>query len=353
MKRDEKHFCGCLLGGAIGDAFGAPVKFMKYDKIIATYGESGLCHLVLEEDSGKATITDDTQLTLFTAEGLIRSVTRNKQKQLERTKKDTAMVVFRSYLRWLYTQGLTTPNWSKESYDGWLIKLKKLYVYREPGVTCLTSLGKGIMGTLAKPINNSKRCGTVIRVAPVGLVEDEDTVFDVGCLTGAITHGHPTAYLSAGVLATIIYYIIQGDEIEVAVEKARQKLEGYAENEECIGAIELALKLAKEGEPTVEKIQSFGDGFMADQAIGMGIYAALVYRNDFKKAISFAINQSGNSNSAAVVAGSILGAYLGQDGIDQALIRDLELAKEIEQIGKDLYTRYEDTEAWCQKYPGW
>lgn len=353
MKRNEKHFSGCLLGGTIGDAFGAPVKFMKYDKIISRYGKDGLTHLTVHEDNHKATITDDTQLTLFTAEGLLRSIVRSKQKHIERTKKDTTMVVFRSYLRWLYTQGLTTPNWSKESYDGWLVKVKKLHGYREPGVTCLTSLGKGIMGTITKPINNSKRCGTIIRVAPVGLIEDEDTVFDIGCMTGAITHGHPTAYLSSGALATIIYYIIEGNEIKEASNKVVQKLSSYPESAECVATIKKALEMAEEGNPTVEKMQAFGDGFMADEAVGMGLYAALSYSNDFKKAILFAINQSGNSNSAAVVAGSLLGAYLGVDAIDKELIEKLEVRKEVEEMAKDLYMQYEESEEWHKKYPGW
>ncbi|MGL5676244.1 MAG: ADP-ribosylglycohydrolase family protein [Cellulosilyticaceae bacterium] len=353
MKRDEKHFCGCLLGGAIGDAFGAPVKFMKYDKIISTYGENGLDHFVIQTEGDKAIITDDTQLTLFTAEGLLRSISRSHEKHIERTKKDTAIVVFRAYLRWLYTQGLRTPNWSKESYDGWLVKVKGLYGYREPGVTCLTALGKGIMGTTHKPINNSKRCGTVIRIAPVGLIEDEETVFDVGCMVGAITHGNPTAYLASGTLATLIYFITEGSSIEEAAHKAMEKLKMYDGHEETMESMQLALQMSKDGEPTLEKLQAFGDGFMANEAVGMALYTALVHSNDFKKAIQFAINQSGNSNSAAAITGNILGAYLGRDGIDEELIEQLEMAKEINQMGKDLYTRLEETEEWYKRYPGW
>ena len=353
MKREEKYFCGCLLGGAVGDAFGAPVKFLKYEKILQIYGENGLEHLMKQEDTGKATITDDTQLTLFTAEGLLRSIARSEKKKIDRSKKDTVMVIFRSYLRWLYTQGLKTPNWSKEAYDGWLIKLKKLHFYREPGVTCLTSLGKGIMGTVEKPINDSNRCGTVIRVAPVGLLEQEDRVFDIGCMTGAITHGNPTAYLAAGALATIIHYIIEGCEIKEAVCKAVETLKKYPHHEECLSSIKKALVLASEGNPSVEKIHTFGGGFLANEALGMGIYAALSYPTDFTSAIKLAINQSGNSNSAAVITGNLLGAYLGVEGIEKDLIDSLELGKEIEEMGKDLYKQYEESVVWDLKYPGW
>ena len=62
---------GCLLGGAVGDALGAPVEFMSRAQIVRAFGPHGI------EDYAPAfgklgTITDDTQMTLFTAEGLMR-----------------------------------------------------------------------------------------------------------------------------------------------------------------------------------------------------------------------------------------------------------------------------------------
>ena len=76
MKKTKSYYHGCLMGGAIGDAFGAPVEFMSYDKIIMKYGQEGLISLTLPFEGNRALITDDTQLTLFTAEGLLRSITR-------------------------------------------------------------------------------------------------------------------------------------------------------------------------------------------------------------------------------------------------------------------------------------
>ncbi len=352
MKRKETNFCGCLIGGAIGDAFGAPVKFMKYDKIKTLYGEQGITQLTAPAGQ-KATITDDTQMTLFTAEGLMRSVVRSKQKHIALTQKDTMMVVFRSYLRWLYTQGLKTPNWPESAYDGYLIKNKGLYGFREPGVTCLTALGKGVMGTFVKPINQSRRCGTIIRVAPVGLFETGEHVFDAGAMTGAITHGHPSAYLSSGVLASIIHYIIEGLGLKEAIRTSLETLKRYEGHQECLETLERAVAMAEEGNPSVEKIQSFGDGFMADAALAMGIYAALSYPDNLEKALLLTINQDGNSNSSAVVAGSILGAYHGMDAIEPCWLEKLELADVIQEVAKDLLTVYEDTPEWVAKYPGW
>ena len=349
MKRSKEQFYGCLLGGAIGDAFGAPVKFMKYEEIQKLYGEEGIHELIQTSDRGKVIITDDTQLTMFTAEGLLRSIVRANQKQITKTRKDTAMIIFRAYLRWLYTQGLSTPNWGSKAYDGWIVQIKKLHGYREPGITCITSLGKGIMGTLEKPLNDSKRCGTVIRTAPIGLVENEEDVFNIGCRVGAITHGHPTAYLASGVLSAFIFYLLEGYSLEEGIGKSVEELKTYRNHEECLEAIELA----KKGDPARGDVESFGDGFSAQDALGMAIYCSLCYPNNFEAALKLAINQSGNSNSAAAITGNILGTYLGISKIDEQLIQALDLQKELSKLAEDLYIRFESNEEWIIRYPGW
>lgn len=353
MRRCKEQFYGCLIGGAIGDAFGAPVKNMKYEQIQKMYGEQGITDLIATMEGPKATITDDTQLTLFTAEGLLRSIVRANQKGIFRTPKDTAMITFRAYLRWLYTQGLSTPNWNSKSYDGWLVKCKKLYGYKEPGITCITSLGKGVMGTLERPLNDSKRCGTVIKIAPVGLIEVEEDVFEVASRIGVITHGHPQAYLSAGILATWIFYLIEGYSLEESLEQAIAKLKMYEGHEECLEMINKAIELTKDSEPNADKLLNFGDGFMADDALAMAVYCTLSYPNDFESAVKLAINQSGNSNSVAAITGQVLGTYLGIDAIPNKLVESLEIRKELEQISEDIYVRYEETKEWQKRYPGW
>lgn len=63
-----KRFEGCLLGGAVGDALGYPVEFMLAKEIFAKYGKQGITQYGLKK--GIAQISDDTQMTLFTANGL-------------------------------------------------------------------------------------------------------------------------------------------------------------------------------------------------------------------------------------------------------------------------------------------
>lgn len=353
MKKEKEYFDGCLLGGAIGDALGAPIEFMKLEKIRELYGEQGITTFLFPKDSQVASITDDTQLTLFTAEGILRSITRSKQKKITRSTHDTCKVVFRSYLRWLYTQGLAVPHWSEKEYDGWLVKQKALHAYREPGVTCITSLGKGMMGKVSKPTNDSKHCGALARAVAIGLVEEEFCVFETGMEVGAITHGHPTAYLAAGTFATIIHYIVHGVPIKNAVVYAIDHLKQYKGHEDCLTKIHSALYLLENGKINTEYLHSLGTGVGADEVLAMAIYCALAYEQDFTKAILFAVNQDGDSDSVGAITGNLLGAAYGINSIPKEWIEKVELSKQIQEIALDLYMQYEDSEKWRDRYPGW
>ncbi|WP_332913275.1 ADP-ribosylglycohydrolase family protein [Algoriphagus boritolerans] len=170
-KFDKKNVCqGCLMGGAIGDALGAPIEFLSFPQIQNKYGVNGIDSFVEFED-GFGEFTDDTQMTLFTGEGLLRAWNRSMQRGIGGAENT---IVYHSYLRWLFTQDF--PFQAKPTqgvYDiekGWLIKRKELYKRRAPGNTCISSLASGIAGTIDEPINDSKGCGTVMRMAPVGLI---------------------------------------------------------------------------------------------------------------------------------------------------------------------------------------
>ena len=66
---DLDRYRGCLLGGAAGDALGYPVEFLSLADIRERYGPAGITSYALQH--GVAQISDDTQMTLFTANGLL------------------------------------------------------------------------------------------------------------------------------------------------------------------------------------------------------------------------------------------------------------------------------------------
>lgn len=327
MRISKEYFRGCLLGGAIGDALGWPVEFLTKDQIKEEYGENGIIDLVIGKN-GKAEITDDTQMTLFTAEGLLTALEGGI---------DTNILdyVYNSYLSWLHTQGVRVS--SNILRTSWLLEIEELYATRAPGTTCLTALKSGIMGRLETHINNSKGCGGVMRVAPIGLMFEGKESFDLACRCAAITHGHPSGYISAGILACIIAEIVAGNDIEDAIDIAVNMAKKYIGHEECTEAIERALELAEVDILPEVAIKTLGEGWVGEEALAIAIYCCLKYKDDFKTAIITAVNHDGDSDSTGAITGNILGAYMGINKIPTEWVKDLELKEVIVEISDDIY----------------
>ena len=97
--KDLNRYRGCLIGGAAGDALGYPVEFMKYSEIKKRFGSDGITEYVL--DKGLARISDDTQMTLFTATGILHGETRGCIRGIMG---DPWSYVWLSYKDWYRTQ---------------------------------------------------------------------------------------------------------------------------------------------------------------------------------------------------------------------------------------------------------
>jgi ADP-ribosylglycohydrolase len=351
-RRAPEYFAGCLLGGAVGDALGAAVEFMSLTDIRAKFGPAGIRDLS-PAYSRLGAITDDTQMTLFTAEGLIRGQNRAVEKGI-----GGGMVhcVHYAYLRWLETQGERPKYPSPAFREGWLLTVPALHARRAPGNTCLAALRSGTMGTMAAPLNTSKGCGTVMRIAPVGLAGVDS--FRLGCEIAAITHGHPTGYLAAGFLAALIDRLISGDNLASAIRTAREFLRTHPDHQECLAVIDAALSLAEHAPPVPETLETLGGGWIAEEALAIALFCSLT-TDDFQAAVTLAVNHSGDSDSTGALTGNILGALLGKHAIPPAWLAPLELRPEIEQLAADLFRHFgtpnhapSPDEDWA-RYPGW
>lgn len=348
---------GCLLGGAIGDALGAPIEFMSIDEIRAAFGSSGVTKF--EPAYGRiGAITDDTQMSLFTAEGVIRAEIRYETRGIC----NPAMVIYFAYLRWLVTQGVPAESVDQaavaEGCMGWLVTNAVLHSRRSPGNTCISALSSGDAGRPEyPPINDSKGCGAVMRAAPLGLAPLADPL-GIGCRVGMLTHGHPTGYISAGAFVVIIDEITKGSSIVDATRTAIRQIRGrYAEDaDETIAALWGALALATLGPPTSgpEAIAALGLGWTGEEALAIGLYAALTAGSDFRRGVEVAVNHSGDSDSTGSICGNILGCALGVDALPSDLLDELEARDVIEELSADFVTcaagRISDL-SW-EKYPG-
>ncbi len=330
-KHTKNNFEACLLGGAIGDALGNPVEFLLSDKIKYKYGNKGITDLELED--GKSLITDDTQMTIFTSDGLLKSM----KKEFSEDKEPDYNIIYKSYQNWHNTQ---MENGKKlNENQGWITNLSRLYARRAPGITCLGSLESGIQGSIDNPINESKGCGGVMRVAPVGLIyyKNPELAFRVGAQCAALTHGNPSAYLPAGVMAAVIANVIQGKSLENSVNNSMEILKKYKGHEDTLYLLKKAKLLAKSDIEPAEAIKKLGAGWHGDEAIAISVYCALKYQNNFKKALIAAVNHDGDSDSTGAITGNILGAYLGKEKIPKNWIKNVELSKEIKHLANRLY----------------
>jgi len=343
------RYTGCLLGGAAGDALGAPVEFLTLRKIRREFGEGGIRNYVVAYGR-RGAITDDTQMTLFTAEGLLRAVVRMRHRGIAHM----PSVVRHAYLRWLVTQDPSARRLLPDGADdGWLFALPELHHPRAPGNTCLASLYGEQIGSMDAPLNDSKGCGGVMRAAPAGLLAHGADPFRVGCQIAALTHGHPSGWLAAGYLAGIVRALLDGADLRDAVESPMQRLREFPRHEEVRDAVARAIELADAGEASPETVERLGGGWVAEEALAIAVFCALAARGDFERGVTLAVNHSGDSDSTGAIAGNILGAALGESAIPRRWLDDLELRDEIRQVAADLRTVYEESEAWRTRYPGW
>lgn len=335
----QERFLGCLLGGAVGDTLGAPVEFMKRAEILRRFGPQGITQYApAYGDIG--TITDDTQMTLFTAEGLIRSWVRGCFRGITTYTGVTA----HAYLRWLQTQGEQPTCGIAFATDepGWLFQQPQLHNRRAPGNTCLAALRA--MRSLGDPArNHSKGCGGVMRVAPVGLFiwrlsqhHSPQDAFRLGTELAALTHGHPTGALTGGVLAVLILALTDGASLREALAAAKLLLRAESDFEETLRAIEMAEELADTGLPHEAAIARLGQGWIAEEALAISVYCALVAHN-FKHGVILAVNHDGDSDSTGAIVGNLLGTMHGVKAIPAEWLEPLELRDVITELAEDLY----------------
>ncbi|TDC77822.1 ADP-ribosylglycohydrolase family protein [Streptomyces hainanensis] len=359
-KSDQQDFRsrvrGCLLGGAVGDALGAGVEFDSLEAIRERHGAEGVTDYV-PAYGRRGAITDDTQMTLFTVDGLIRAHVR----------RDTGAWhpptdVHAAYRRWYVTQHAWGPD-ERQAGDGWLAREEWLYSRRAPGRACLSGLGDATMGTVERPKNpDSKGCGTVMRSAPFGLLVgwEPQLVFQLAVECAAQTHGHPTGMLAAGAFAAIVHGLVRGDDLDAAIQKALVHLASRPGHEETTDALKRALGAVRQGLPSPERIASLGEGWVAEEALAIGVYCALVAQ-DMRHGLLLAVNHGGDSDSTGSVCGNLLGALHGETALPPAWVAELEgratlleladdFAMEMTQ-GPALHGPAESAPVWLERYP--
>jgi len=192
-------------------------------------------------------------------------------------------------------------------------------------------LKSGLAGTAKKPINDSKGCGAVMRAAPIGLAYPPDQAWEIGCATGAITHGHRDGWQPAGALAAVISAVCAGSSLLESVRAAAARTDGGTRR-----LLEGAIRVAAVGLPGPLEIKvRFGGGWVGDEALAIAVACALA-APDLPSAITAAVNHSGDSDSTAAICGNILGAVVGPAALPGAWTEALDAADVVEAVANDL-----------------
>jgi len=217
--KDIDRYRGCLVGGAAGDALGYAVEFMEDSSIFRRYGANGITEYELV--GGAALISDDTQMTLFTANGLLLGATRER---MNGDKDSYIPCIAACYMDWLRTQVRNDYRYGAAECS-WLNNIPEMNQSLEPGMTCLNALMQGRLGSVTNPRSNSKGCGGLMRVAPIGLyfegknysIEEIDMT---GAQAAALTHGHELGYIPAAMLefCFVIAGIFEGAALTASEE---------------------------------------------------------------------------------------------------------------------------------------
>lgn len=262
------QLAGCLLGGALGDALGYPVEFEKVSQMSQDHD--------FDKIVGKLIVSDDTQMTLFTANALLLDG-------------NLRINTWNCYQDWLETQFKQGKSELSHRPISWLMEYPEMYASREPGRTCLMTLMRGIPGDLNEPINQSKGCGALMRVAPLAFIDREDP-YSVAIENSALTHGHQMSHIASAVLVGLLRYISEGETLCDSVSLMRQDIKrifmGSLEVKVFDDLLQQAIFASEKDFDDMEIISRLGEGWVAEETLAIALYCSLKYSNDLKKSTS-------------------------------------------------------------------
>jgi len=366
MQKDYVVDCirGCLMAGAAGDALGYEVEFMNRRAILFRFGEQGITEFALH--GGKALISDDTQMTLFTANGLLMGLTRWAMRGIGAP---LETYVDGAYLDWYYTQtGKKKELLINDWHYTWLRDLPEMAQLRAPGNTCMDACERLFRGE--KVVNNSKGCGGIMRVAPMALLDagyasrDENSysieeLAEAGGEIAEVTHKHPLGFLPASLLTVLLYKIVPmspkqvREEIDSIVADTVNILDRiykgkYDADKRYLKELTMkAVQLAHTDIADADAIRQLGEGWVAEETWAIALYCAIRHIDSVEDAIIASVNHDGDSDSTGSVCGNIMGAIYGYEHIKERNIfcpegkkleDTLELSEIILALADDLST---------------
>lgn len=289
---DKGKFQGCLTGVAVGDALGAPFEgSSEASRKIKSIGGW------INDFYGKAGYwTDDTGMTLAT----VRALTKHEK------------------------TGKSMDKCFKEAFYAWINSDES----RASGETVTYAAKRWIS------IKTSYATGAIMRIAPVAMYShlkgyDVLQTADLAYRIANFTHGHPLATFPAVECTLALLSIFRGEECVPSYiddpEPLLTKLDPDQEEER-------ALYRKLRHLPTNEMPRSSGLAIwklVLENRLGLRSGLPWASLPNFQDGILRAVNGSPDPDTSGAVAGGILGAYWGLDGIPETWRAKVEKGEHI------------------------
>ncbi|MDL4774591.1 ADP-ribosylglycohydrolase family protein [Actinomadura xylanilytica] len=323
---------GTVFGLAYGDALGAPTEFLGMEEIARRFGPDG----PREPTGSPALVTDDTQMALAVADGLLDAP------------RDVPL-----------TPDVIVPLWRRRFVD-WLYSPDN---NRAPGNTCLRAcegLAAGLPWLQATQ-RDSKGCGANMRVAPVGLVPGltAEQRSAAAQLQAALTHGHPTGLAASELTAYAVRWLCDGlapAGLPAALrDHCHAQRTTYHEDwlgdlwqrpaidspaafisrgwDECLGVLDRLDAALAAPDRRADPCAATGAGWVAEEALATGLLCFLLFPDDPVGALARGAASSGDSDSIACLAGAFAGAHLGMDAWPPAWRPRIEYTGHLTRVG--------------------
>ena len=324
-------FNGSLLGVAIGDTLGMPFEGQLREVIHSQFRDFD--ELVQNKKGLFKTYTDDTQLTLHTAQAILEGDGLRHESYI------------REYIKWLGDPPIG------------------------PGYGCISSIRKLKYGiSWEEAASNSGGNGTVMRIAPIGLFYNKDlrSLKVAAKASSEITHSHPAALAGAIIIARAIAYLIdKGPKSRFSVDEFFEtiisSISGSSEKiwEEFIKiltklksnlnlSIESGLiKFSQAGVKSPYFIEDYmGKSFVHPYSISTVVCSIFIFLknlNSFKECIYALATAGGDTDTVGAIGGSLAGAYFGFNNIPINLVKLVKKYKSILKISELLYNKYKES----------
>lgn len=293
--------CGCLLGLALGDAYGA--------RFEGGFLERSLWSFIGTTRQGERRWTDDTQMTIDLVESYLETGGVDQD--------DLAIRFARSY------------RWSRGYGPGTARVLKRIAA----GVPWQQA-------TRSVHTNGSFGNGAAMRAPVIGLiyVNQPKELCSAAQRSAVVTHAHPLAIEGAVLIALATAAVVREEATTAVIEMALETLA----QPDLVDRLRIARDWLASGQNVErrEVVRNLGTGIAAQASCVTAVYLALRFREQpIMDLLDFVAKCGGDTDTIGAMAGAIWGAANGRDRLPETWLSRLEQRDRITLLSEALHCR--------------